>query len=213
MEQPADCNGIIEKVSDGEEKRMTFSAMVKQHNLAMKHGFYLEALLIDYAMIEDRLTAFLWTCGAVNKADGKGGLGNKANKKSLMQFYTAYTKNTNPPKMSNISAKIDTCQALLCFGESDYTGTDRYLNALHTGLRSLDIRALKDTLTCVQKWKNYRNEVIHSLMGKRIDSLYAQLAENAECGLAYARVIDKASQRLKRQKTIRLSAKLSLKKF
>lgn len=213
MEQQSDRNELIEKVSGGEEKRMTFSAMIKQHNLALKHGFYLEALLIDYAMVEDRLAAFLWACGAVKMANGKGGLGNKRNKDSLMQFYTAYTKNTNYPKMSNISAKIDVCQALLNFGESDYAGTDRYLNALHDGLKALDIPALRDTLNDVTKWKNYRNEVIHALMGKRIDSLYDDLAEKAECGLGYARVIDNASKRLKRRKNIRLSAKLSLQKF
>ena len=55
----------IEKVQNGAEKAETYKAMTGRHKVAMKHGFWYEAMLIDYAILEDRLSAFLWAAGVI----------------------------------------------------------------------------------------------------------------------------------------------------
>ena len=202
------------KVHSGQEKYLTYQFMMKRHKLAMKNQFYFEAVLIDYAMLEDRLLSFLWACGAVNAVDSKRiGLGSKHNKHMLMEIYTAFSKNTNPPQLKKISMKIEVCRALLDFARQEYHGEERYLKALHAGLCELDIENLQTTLKQIEEWKDYRNALIHALMNHKVEVFSENLEEFAQNGLDYVRVIDRASQKLKRRKSIRLSARLSIKKF
>ena len=56
-------SNLINESKTGSDKQETYRTLLSRHKLAMKHGFYFEALLIDYAMLEDRLVAFLWRQG------------------------------------------------------------------------------------------------------------------------------------------------------
>ena len=162
----------------------------------MKYGFFFEALLIDYAMLEDRLAAFLWAAGALNDVD-RFALGNKRNKTQLLGLYTTYTGKDRLTSLKNISVKIDLILAMIGFAEKDYDGDDRYLTALHKGLQKIDLDGLKTALTALHEWREYRNEVIHGAMTKNVYSLYEKLEENTAAGLSYARTIDNESKKLK----------------
>ena len=87
----------------------------------------------------------------------------------------------------------------------------RYLQALRRQCESLDAAALLETLDALEKWKDYRNEVIHSLMNKRLQSVQQELPEQAERGLQLARMLDQQVQLLKKGNTIRKAARLSTK--
>lgn len=195
----------------GGDKHETYAAMLSRHNIAMKYGFCLEALLIDYAMLEDRLAAFLWAAGALNDI-GKLSLGNRRNKAQLLGLYTAYTCKDNLKDLKNISAKTDIILAMIGFAEKAYDGDDRYLAALHRGMQEIDMVGLKNTLTELQGWCKYRNEIIHGAMTKNIYSLNEGLVEKAVDGLVYARMIDNESKKLKRRKYIRRSVSMTPKK-
>ena len=201
----------ISSVSSNTDKWETYSSMLSRHKTAMKHGFYLEALLIDYAMLEDRLSAFLWAAGVLNDID-KFGCGNKKNKAQLLTLYNAYTGDDKAPRLKNISAKINVVLALIDFSEKEYTGDDRYLTALHKGMQGINLDELKEALKMLDTWRDYRNEVIHGAMTKNVYSLFAQLEENAALGLAYARVIDNESKKLKRRTYIRRAVNMPPKK-
>lgn len=86
----------IKKSESGYEKQATYKAMTGKYNVAMKNGFYFEALMIDYAMLEDRLIAFLWACGVVNDVDNFS-IGNRNNKLLLREIITNFTGKPNPP--------------------------------------------------------------------------------------------------------------------
>ena len=197
----------IVSVKDNQEKYETYRAQVGRYNLAMKHGFYLEALLIDYAVLEDRLIAFLWAAGVLNDADSIT-FGNRRNKAILQQLYTAYSGSDVPPRLKNISGKIEMVRALLAFAEQDYDGDNRYLLALHDGLLAINREELSEVLQDLDAWRNYRNEVIHTAMSKNVYSLQEHLADNAQLGMDFARVIDNASKKLKRRTTIRRSVSM-----
>ena len=51
---------IISTAKTNTDKYNTYTFMITRHKEAVKHGFCFEALLIDYAILEDRLVAFLW---------------------------------------------------------------------------------------------------------------------------------------------------------
>lgn len=202
---------VIQNTETSKDKYTTYRELTGRHKLAMKHGFFFEALLIDYAMLEDRLAAFLWAAGALNDID-RFGLGNKRNKAQLLGLYSTYTGKDKLANLKNISAKIDMVLAMISFAETEYGGDDRYLTALHKGLQKLDLESLKADLEELHSWREYRNEVIHGAMTKNIYSLYEELEDKAALGLAYARTIDKESQKLKRQKHIRKSVNMPPKK-
>ena len=201
----------IKTTENATDKYTTYRALTGRHKLAMKHGFFFEALLIDYAVLEDRLAALLWAAGALNDID-RFGLGNKRNKSQLLGLYSAYTGKDKLTNLKNISAKIDMVLAMISFAEKAYDGDNRYLTALHKGLQTLDLESLKADLAELHGWREYRNEIIHGAMTKNIYSLYEELEDKAALGLAYARTIDKESQKLKRQKHIRKSVNMPPKK-
>lgn len=202
---------VIASVKDNQEKYETYRAQIGRYNLAMKHGFYLEALLIDYAVLEDRLSAFLCAAGVLNDADSSK-FGNRRNKAILQKLYTAYSGNDAPPRLKTISGKIEMVRALLTFAETEYEGDNRYLLALHEGLLVLNREELSEALRGLDTWRSYRNEVIHAAMNKNVYSLHEHLAENAALGMEYARVIDNAAKKLKRRTKIRKTVSMPLTK-
>ena len=130
-------NTQIKQAITGEEKCKTYKEMMTRHKTAMKQGFYFEALLIDYAVLEDRLEAFLWAAGVFNDV-GSFGLGNKYNKSQLKELYTKCFNEKKSPKLHNISGKIEVCKSLIAFSQEKYVGNDKYLKMLHEGLQKID---------------------------------------------------------------------------
>lgn len=59
----------MEIAKTGKEKQLTYTTEYRQFNKAMKEEFYLEAVAIGYAIIEDRLTAFLHHAGVVTRTN------------------------------------------------------------------------------------------------------------------------------------------------
>ena len=53
----------IAPVKDNKDKQRTYAREKARYCSAMKYGFYLEAMLIDYALLEDRLRSVLYHIG------------------------------------------------------------------------------------------------------------------------------------------------------
>ena len=60
-------NSCIETIESGKEKAGVYSYQMKRYQLAIQHEFYFEAIVISYAMIEDRLLAFLHYAGVIDR--------------------------------------------------------------------------------------------------------------------------------------------------
>ena len=54
---------LIKPVQNNKEKQETYRYHLGRYNCAMRNGFFFEALIIVYALLEDRLIAFLYYCG------------------------------------------------------------------------------------------------------------------------------------------------------
>ena len=198
---------VIKNSENNTEKYATYRAMTGRHKLAMKHGFYLEAMLIDYAMLEDRLTSFIWYAGVIKNTNSRS-LGGRANKQVLNEIFGE----ENLPNFRNISGKIDAVRTLISFAFKPCDKEDKYAKLLHEALNTIDLDELSQALDGVDKWREYRNEVIHAAMKKNIISLYEDLEKNAGLGMEYARVIDNAVRRLKKRPAIRRSVRMPSKK-
>ena len=54
---------LISPVADNQDKWRTYKEQIGRYNQAMRFGFYLQAMMIAYAMIEDRLRSLLYHMG------------------------------------------------------------------------------------------------------------------------------------------------------
>lgn len=58
-------SNLLPAVQTWQEKYQVYRYSMARYAKAMKEGFFFEAILIDYAMIEDHLRSFLWHAGGL----------------------------------------------------------------------------------------------------------------------------------------------------
>lgn len=174
---------------------------------AMKDGFFFEAMLIDYAVLEDRLRSMLYHAAFFASRDKT--VCWKKTKPYFQRFVSEYknTKENESLGVTNISGKIKVVRSMLRWIiEGDAIDhNDRYLQKLDYQCESLDIGAILETLDDIQDWCAYRNEIVHALLNKNITGVYAELETQAENGMKYARLIDSQVRILKKGNVVRKS--------
>ena len=80
---------------------------------------------------------------------------------------------------------------------------DEYLIVLKRELESLDVDGLLQTIDRIYEWKDYRNEVIHALMNKSMESLDYGIKDKVDEGMELARFVDGQVRIIKKKNKIR----------
>ena len=109
--------------------------------------------------------------------------------------------------------KVVRCVALWALAVHEETIDDRYGIVLKKGMEGIDIDWLIKTLSNIQEWCKYRNEIIHCLLNKNIDSVGLSIVEQAETGFSLARDIDTQVRSIKRGNMIRRKMNLPIEKM
>ena len=197
----------IAPVANNTEKKATYQEQMRRYRKAMKDGFFFEAMLIDYAVLEDRLRSMLYHTAFFASRDKT--VCWKKTKPYFQRFVSEYknTKENESLGVTNISGKIKVVRSMLRWViEGDAIDhNDRYLQKLDYQCESLDIGAILETLDDIQDWCAYRNEIVHALLNKNITGVYAELETQAENGMKYARLIDSQVRILKKGNVVRKS--------
>lgn len=196
----------IKPVNNNYDKQRTYTTMLSKYRIAIKNEFYFEAILIDYAIMEDRLRSFIYHLGGLTTRESTKICG-KAKK-----YINEMVHNFNPKGnlgILSITGKMQIVRAILHW-EEGFSGMpdNPYQKALKNRVEDLDIEGLLSTLDDIDKWRNYRNECIHCLMNKNVDSLREELALKVEEGMNYARFLDSQVRILKKGNKIRKSLHL-----
>ena len=198
----------IKRASNNAERQDTYRTQLGRYSRAMKEGFYFEALLITYSLLEDRLKAFLYYCGFF---DNRNTLKVSKKCKNDIGVLVLDKNQARWPSFRYISTKIDSIEKLLCWVESimqkDIEG-NLYYSCLKHSLESVDTDALLKALIELRSWIKYRNEVMHASMNKNIDSLYSELSERVAEGMDLARFIDSQVRIIKKYGTVRKTMKM-----
>ena len=138
----------IAPVADNREKQLTYQEQMRRYSKAMKEEFFFEAILIDYAMLEDRLRSMLYHAGFFANRD-KAGCWKKT-KPYFQSFVKQYKneKENDTLGVTSISGKIKVIRSMLRWvSEADATNEkDRYLLRLKNQCESMDIGAMLETL-------------------------------------------------------------------
>lgn len=217
---------VISPVETMQEKYETYRAEMARLKGALQQGFYFEAMLIEYALLEDRLRSFVYHAGLLQNRKASHMLpGKNAVRKDFNRIAqrvktwkledgkeTGNTSNFERLSVNKISDKIFIVRTIVLWSSELESLPDesRYLQALRGQCESLDAAALLETLDGIDTWRMYRNEVIHSLMNKRMESVQQKLSEQVEQGVQLARQLDAQVTILKKNNRIRKAARLPI---
>lgn len=217
---------VISPVETMQEKYETYRAEMARLKGALQQGFYFEAMLIEYALLEDRLRSFVYHAGLLQNRKASHMLpGKNAVRKDFNRIAqrvktwkledgkeTGNTSNFERLSVNKISDKIFIVRTIVLWSSELESLPDesRYLQALRGQCESLDAAALLETLDAIDTWRMYRNEVIHSLMNKRMESVQQKLSEQVEQGVQLARQLDAQVTILKKNNRIRKAARLPM---
>lgn len=204
---------IIKPVTDNMDKQRTYREHKGRYKRAMEGEFYFEALLIDYALLEDRLRSMIYHMGFLtDRTSLKIWKRKTACLREIVSLYKN-DKENDRLGVTNISGKVKIIRCILkwaAYTEGGYQ-KDRHLSALKSQCEGLDVDGLLLALDELQNWCAYRNEVIHGLMNKNLDSLSAELKIRAEEGMKLAEYFDSQEKLLKKGNKVRKSANLQTK--
>lgn len=217
---------VISPVETMQEKYETYRAEMARLKGALQQGFYFEAMLIEYALLEDRLRSFVYHAGLLQNRKASHLLpGKNAVRKDFNRIAqrvktwkledgkeTGNASNFERLSVNKISDKIFIVRTIVLWSSELESLPDesRYLQALRGQCESLDAAALLETLDAIDTWRMYRNEVIHSLMNKRMESVQQKLSEQVEQGVQLARQLDAQVTILKKNNRIREAARLPI---
>ena len=202
----------IAPVSDNKDKFLTYTELTRKYNIAMENDFYFEAMFIVYAMMEDRLRSYLYYLGCL-----KSKRSYKFDNSDVQIIIETLARKHLPKKerdnldISGISGKRNVIAATLKWAMAGYQGCDgEYLAAVNAVYEDkLDIAECLDMLKKSAEWCEYRNELIHAMMNKNIESLYSKLSEEAVEGMKIARYFDDSMvKKLKKKNEIRKAIRL-----
>ncbi len=201
----------IAPVKDNDDKARTYQENMKKYTRAIKSECYFEAILISYAMMEDRLRSYLYYLGCLRSRSSHK-FDNKKISADIKDIIATYTDDdVCNLGITSITGKIRIVKSIQKWFEQGYPNPQEsgYLEELAS---CIDINGDPDEmltiLAAIEEWCKYRNEVIHSLLNKNLDSLYTKLPQKAEEGIVLARAIDKHVGRIKRRNTLRKYLKL-----
>ena len=177
---------------------------------AVQEEFYFEAMLIEYAMIEDRTLSFLYHCGIQNSRDDLKI--SKVAKKELLTIILPSDNNKERRfSLNGLGNKLEIINALVTWvNESGDVSDNKYLKVLKSQLEGVDIQLFQEEMVNVAKWKNYRNEVMHALLNKNMISLKDDLLNEVMEGMRLARFIDCQVRIIKKNNRIRRAARLAV---
>lgn len=205
----------INPVFNNNDKQRTYKEYCGKYRKAVVEEFYFEALMITYSMFEDRARSFLYHIGAyANRNDEKI---CKKVRSSLMQIVKDnHSENENDKlNITKISSKLKLIRCTLLWALNTDGGyeSDIYLSALKSQYEgAFDIEDFLITIAEIESWCQYRNEIIHALLNKNVESIKDDLASKTENGMRLARKIDGYVKAVKKNNKIRRAIKLPVNK-
>lgn len=188
---------MLQEVTNNKEKYETYKKLKERYKLAIEEEFYFEAILIVYAIMEDRLKSFFFHIGAIESMESRR-LDIYRTSKVIVPIYNQYYE--KKLDFNSIQTKIDLTKSLLEWSLKDEPLTDGYATTLKKWLSVLDTQAVLDNLEMMRKWCSDRNDIIHGLMNKKVDLETMNLQEYALKGNHLANSFNNQVQRIKRKK-------------
>ena len=198
----------MQNVQTGKEKQEVYAKEYQRLKRALNEEFYLEAISIGYAVIEDRLVAFLHHAGIVSRQHDYLAINGAV---SPFIHKLLGKENYEAVKIKDISVKVKIIQELLLLTEEKaieidnevkisantkrklYLAQKGYMSVLQRQIaHTVDAVAVQEIIRELDPWRDERNQLIHALLNKNTKSSEEVRKTCAEKGKEFSRAIDDA---------------------
>ena len=140
-------------------KRTMYANVISKRNKAYNSGFYYEAVMLDYAVVEDRLNTFLWNLGIV-KVDENGPTVTRRTKKPMRELLGL--SDNSKFMIKNMDTKLCVIKAILSYNGED----ELLLDMKHCLINRVGADTILELIERIAKWKEKRNQIVHGLMNR-----------------------------------------------
>ena len=197
----------ILSVQNNEEKQITYATYKSQLAKAIKYEFYLEAMMIEYGIMEDRMRSFIYHIGGLpsRMSIRIAGKQTKDNLKNIVSNYRTSEEKDNLG-ITNITGKekIIRCVLRWSLDEDRHINNDKYLDILYKQINErINAHELLKLLDRIDDWCGFRNEVVHALLNKSVTSLNIQLADQILIGKQLSEEISGYTEKIKYRNRVR----------
>lgn len=193
----------IAPITSNMEKKTAYQIQMERFKRAKAGGFHLEAIFILYALIEDRLSAFLFHAGVTNATREKITEDNSV-ASLLKDTITVFSGKQS--SFRTASTKIKLIKELMAWSDC-YTINQPSLNYLDALCKQLSKTAgrghMIDTLTRIEEWCAFRNELVHALLNKKVENQEEILQKLVDEGEALNRSLQNFVKSFKVRNTLR----------
>jgi hypothetical protein len=195
---------MIRPVADNYAKKDTYQKYIGKYRKAEKEGFFFEAILIDYAIMEDRLRSFLYHIGLLKTRNSFQIDSFREKIKAIVDEY-AEEDERKGLGISSISGKLKIlrCVTVWAANTEGVPPQDQYLVVLKRQMESLDAERILQMIDEIKQWCKYRNEIIHCLMNKSIESVDSELVNKEKQGFELAKELGNVVKNVKTGNVIR----------
>ena len=167
----------METIKNNMDKYQAYKTQIAKYNRAIEEGFYYEATLISYAIMEDRMLAFLDKIGFVNITTTPKKV-ELSTTEAVRPFLRSLVGEKNID-VRNISAKRRLIASIITMRyeeaeqyEKDYAAKQKtsnmsgYLQELYMDIdeSGIDREETLEILTKIADWCDRRNSLIHSML-------------------------------------------------
>lgn len=212
----------MENASNGKERQIAYKREYQRFKKAIKEEFFLEAIAIGYAIIEDRLVSFFHHAGIVSRDHD-----NLAINRCIYPYMRRLLEkdDTYSIKIKDVTVKVAVICKLLCLTEEhareidssvrEYLAVKKRRGIVQPGYMldlykhietTIDRELIIDTFYEFEPWRIERNQLIHALLSKTAKSSDAAKRRCAEKAYDLTRCLDnclvkpfKASNRLRQK--------------
>lgn len=187
---------LIQPVANNEEKREIWAHLMARYQIALKQGFYLEAMMISYAALEDRLISCLYHMGVFcNRNSFK--LGTKKTKQIINRIFQENDFVCKRYYFNNISAKLSAIIAIAKETQHVKDSKDLYYRTLMAVCKKkINVAELLEIEQKIKHYLKVRNEIAHASLNKNYLCLQQELRQCAEDGMRFARYFDNLTKRI-----------------
>lgn len=195
----------IAPITSNMDKKTAYEIQMERFKRAKAGSFHLEAIFILYALIEDRLSAFLYHAGITNATREKITRNGKVRPQLIGTITILSAKQ---PSVRPAGTKIKTIKELLVWS-AGYAVNEPVLNYLDALCKQINRTKGKDcmvdTLTRIEEWCKCRNELVHALLNKKVENQDEVLQQLVAEGEACNRLLQNFVKSFKVKNNIRKS--------
>lgn len=193
----------LPSVANNMEKSQAYKVQLSRYQSAVRQDFHFEGIFILYAMLEDRLSAFLFHAGVTNCSR------DKLTKNKLVRSQLEMILEPDDGKsyqLRKISGKTRLIKSLLEWSQT-YTPVDASTgnnDILYRQItRTAGLEEMEQMLDDIQEWCQARNELVHALLTRNPENLHDTLVTLTSEGYAACRKLDNFVKSFMKRNTIR----------